>query len=131
MSILSEIGAWLLGIGSGTLTFIKGLVTMLAQNPQVQAIATQEVQNAEDAAVAAVEAGNAMTGVQKFAAAQAGVVAQLTAAGLPVVMNAVNLAIEGAVANLKTSNGAVGNVAGSPTPDVPSATNAASGSATE
>ena len=103
MSILSDIGLWLLGLGKDTLSFAKGLLMALAANPQVQAIAVQEVQKAEDAAVAAVAAGNVMTGVQKFAAAQAGVVQQLTAAGLPVVMNAVNIAIEGAVANLKTT----------------------------
>ena len=73
------------------------------KNPQVQAIATQEVQAAETAVIAGVAAGSAATGAQKFAVAQAGVVSQLTAAGLPVVMNQVNLAIEGAVANLPAS----------------------------
>ena len=103
MSILSEIGAFFLGIGSETLNFLKGAATALASNPQIQAIATQEVQNAETAVIAGVEAGSVATGAQKFAAAQAGVVAQLTTAGLPVVMNQVNLAIEGAVANLQAS----------------------------
>lgn len=101
MSILSEIGAFLMGISASTLNFIKGIVVMLASNPQVQAIATAEVQKAEDAAIAAVQSGSVMTGVEKFTAAQTGVVQQLTEAGLPVIMNAVNLAIEGAVANLK------------------------------
>lgn len=100
MSILSEIGAFFLGIGQETLKFLMGAAKALAANPQVQAIATQEVQNVEDAALAAVSSGSIATGVQKFAQAQAGVVSQLTAAGLPVVMNQVNLAIEGAVANL-------------------------------
>ena len=49
MSILSEIGAFFLGIGSETLNFLKGAATALASNPQIQAIATQEVQNAETA----------------------------------------------------------------------------------
>lgn len=103
MSILTEIGAFFLGVGTKTLTFVMGIVKALAENPQVQDIAAQEVQKAEEAALAAVAAGNVMTGVQKFAAAQTGVVAQLTAAGLPVVMNQVNIAIEGAVANMKTA----------------------------
>ena len=100
MSILSDIGAFLLGVGSKTLQFVVGAIKALAANPQIQDIATQEVAKAEDAGLAAIVSGNVMTGVEKFAAAQAGVVAQLTTAGVPVVMNQVNLAIEGAVANL-------------------------------
>lgn len=103
MSILSEIGAFFLGIGNDTLTFFIGAIKALAANPQVQAIATQEVANAESAAATALASGSVMTGVQKFAAAQTGVVAQLATAGLPVVMNQVNLAIEAAVANLKAT----------------------------
>ena len=106
MSILSEIGAFFLGISSETLTFLKGAVLALAANPQIQAIATQEVQNAETAVIAGVEAGSAATGAQKFIAAQTGVVAQLTAAGIPVVMNQVHLAIESAVANLQVAKAA-------------------------
>lgn len=101
MSILNEIGAFFLGIGQETLKFIIGAIKALAANPQVQSIATQEVANAEVAAEAAIAAGSVMTGIQKFVQAQAGVVAQLTTAGVPVVMNQVNLAVEAAVANLK------------------------------
>ncbi len=100
MSFLTDIGAFFLGIGTATLEFLKGTAKALSQNPQIQAIATEEVQAAEDAAIAALAAGNVTTGVQKFAQAQTGVVGKLTAAGLPVVLNQVNLAIEGAVANL-------------------------------
>lgn len=100
MSFLTEIGAFFMGIPEGVLAFLKGTAKALAANPQVQAIATQEVANAEAAAIAAIAAGSVTTGLQKFTQAQAGVVQQLTAAGLPVVMNQVNLAIEGAVANL-------------------------------
>jgi len=100
MSILSDLGAFFLGISAATLNFLKGAAAALEANPQVQAIATQEVQAAETAIIAGVEAGSVATGAQKFATAQAGVVSQLAAAGIPVVMNQVNLAIEGAVANL-------------------------------
>lgn len=106
MSILSEIGAFFLGIGTDTLNFIINAVKALAANPQIQAIATQEVQNAEEAAVVAVTSGSIMTGAQKFAQAQSGVIAQLTAAGTPIVLNQVNLAIEAAVANLQASKAA-------------------------
>lgn len=100
MSILSEIGAFFLGIPKETLAFLMGTAKALAANPQVQTIATQEVAAAESGLITAAVSGNVTTGVAKFAYAQAGVVARLTAAGLPVVMNQVNLAIEGAVANL-------------------------------
>lgn len=103
MSILSEIGAWLLGVPAATLAFLKNAIFALAANPQIQAIATQEVANAETAVIAGVTSGSAAVGAAKFAAAQTGVVAQLTAAGVPVVMNQVNLAIEAAVANLKAT----------------------------
>ena len=103
MSILSELGAFFLGIGEDTLNFLRNAAKALAANPQIQTIATQEVQNAETAIIAGVEAGSVATGAQKFVAAQAGVVAQLTAAGAPVVMNQVNLAIESAVANLQAT----------------------------
>lgn len=106
MSILSEIGAFFMGIPSATLNFIIATVKALAANPQIQSIATQEVQKAEDAAMTALESGSVTTGVAKFAAAQAGVVAQLTTAGAPVVMNQVNLAIEAAVANLQAAKAA-------------------------
>ena len=101
MSILNDLGAFFLGIGSKTLNFFIGAIKALAANPQVQDIAMQEVQKAEDAAIAGVASGSVTTGIDKFVAAQTGVVAQLTAAGVPVVMNQVNLAIEAAVANIK------------------------------
>ena len=107
MSILSDIGAFLMGVPHSVLTFLIGAIKALAANPQVQEIATQEVQKAEEAATAAFEAGSVMTGVQKFAAAQAGVVGQLTAAGVPVLLNQVNLAIEGAVANMTAAKAEV------------------------
>ena len=100
MSFLTDIGAFFMGIPAETLAFLKGTATALAGNPQVQAIATQEVAAAETAAVEALTTGSVTTGAAKFAAAQAGVVSQLTAAGLPIVFNQINLAIEGAVANL-------------------------------
>lgn len=103
MSLLSEIGAFFMGVPSETLTFIINAVKALAANPQIQAIATQEVAAAESAAMTALTTGSIMTGAAKFALAQTGVVAQLTAAGAPVVMNQVNLAIESAVANIQAA----------------------------
>ncbi len=100
MSFLTEIGAFFMGIPAATLAFLKGTAEALAENPQVQALATQEVANVESAALTALTSGSVTTGAQKFLQAQAGVVSALTNAGLPVVMNQVNLAIEGAVANL-------------------------------
>ena len=111
MSILSDIGAFFLGVGTKTLTFIMGTVKALEDNPQVQDIATAEVAKAEDAVLTGVEAGSVAAGVAKFTAAQTGVVAQLTAAGVPVVLSQVNLAIEAAVANLK-----VAQASAAPTP---------------
>ena len=103
----TDLGAFFLGVGSKTLNFIIGAVKALSANPQIQDIAAQEVQKAEEAAIAGVAAGNVMTGIDKFTAAQTGVVAQLTAAGAPVLMNQVNLAIEAAVANLPAKVAAV------------------------
>ena len=100
MSILSGIGEFLLGIGHDTLMFLMATIKALAANPQIQAIATQEVAKAEDAAVTALASGSVMTGVEKFAAAQAGVLAQLASACIPVVLYQVHLAIEAAVANM-------------------------------
>ena len=106
MSILSDLGAFLLGIGSATLNFLKGAALALSQNPQLQEIAKQEVQNVEDAAIAALASGSVTTGVQKLAQAQAGVLQKVAEAGTPVVMQQVNLAIECAVANLTAEKAA-------------------------
>ena len=100
MSLIDTIEADLLGVSKATLAFLVGTFKALEANPQVQVIATQEVTALEDAVVTGAISGSAATGAAKFVAAQTGVVAKLTAAGLPVVMNQVNLAIEGAVANL-------------------------------
>ena len=101
-AFFTDLGAFFLGVGTKTLNFLVGTVKALAKNPQVQDIATQEVAALEEAVVTGVLSGDAATGVAKFTAAQTGVVSKLTAAGLPVVMNEVNLAIEAAVANLPT-----------------------------
>lgn len=114
MSILSEIGAWLLGIGSDTLNFFKAAILSLAQNPQLQQIAMTAVTNAENLAI---------SGVEKQAAAKSEILGQLASAGLPAVQSQINLAIETAVASLVPA-------VSSATPAAPSATTAASGSTT-
>ena len=100
MSFLTELGAFFMGIPAETLAFLKGTAKALAANPQVQAIATQEVAATETAVIDGVISGSVATGAQKFAKAQAGVVSALTTAGMPIAFNQINLAIEGAVANL-------------------------------
>lgn len=100
MGIFTKIKAFLLGIGSDTLAFAKNLLVTLAQNPEIQAIATAAVKQVEAAALAAVT-GDKLTGSQKLAQAQEIVVAGLKEKGAPIVMNAINIAIEAAVANLK------------------------------
>lgn len=94
MSILSEIGAWLLGVGADTLNFFKAAIMLLAKNPQLQSIAMTAVTNAETLAV---------TGIEKQAAAKSEILGQLASAGLPVVQSQINLAIETAVASLGAS----------------------------
>ncbi len=98
MSILSEIGSFFLGISSKTLAFIKGAVTALESNPQLQEIATTEVLKLENSAVSNVE---------KQAAASSSIAGQLAAIGLPIVQSQINLAIEAAVANLPKAATAV------------------------
>ena len=93
-SIESGIGDFFAGIGKFLSTFLTGLASSIAQNGGKVLI---------DAAVAAVAAAEAKGGTaqDKLAAAQAAVLATLSTEGIPVVMNAVNGAIEGALANLK------------------------------
>lgn len=110
-TLWDDIKSFFANASTATLAFLKGAVAALEASPQVQAIATEEVGKAEDAALAGFQAGSITTGLEKFAAAQAGVVAQLTTAGVPVVMNQVNLAVEAAVANL---NAPVANTATDP-----------------
>ena len=92
MSILSEIGAWLLGIGGDTLNFFKAAILSIASNPQLQTIAMTAVTSAENLAI---------TGVEKQANAYSSIAGSLAEAGLPVIQSQINLAIETAVASLK------------------------------
>jgi len=113
MSLLTEIGAWLLGIGEGTLSFFKAAILSLAQNPQLQTIAMNAVTTAENLAI---------SGVEKQAAAKSDILGQLAAAGLPAVASQVNLAIETAVASLTATKAATATaIAAAPTAPVPDA----------
>jgi hypothetical protein len=78
------------------LSGLNALASSIAKNGGAVLIA------AAAAAVAAAEAEGG-TGSEKFKAAQAAVVATLTAKGIVVVMNAVNGAIEAAVAQHKAN----------------------------
>ena len=94
MSILSEIGAWLLGISAAVLNFFKAAIVAVANNPQAVSIAMTAVQNAENMAISSVD---------KQASAYSEIAGQLASAGLPVVASQINLLIETAVQNLKAS----------------------------
>jgi len=99
--IIADVGEWLLGIGNDTLHFAKGILVTLASNPEIQAIASSAVKEVEEAAMAAIAGGNIIGGSQKLEQAQSIVISGLQEKGLPIVMNAINIAIEAAVANMK------------------------------
>jgi hypothetical protein len=103
MKILEELLAWLNSIGHETLNFVEGLAKTISKNggPVLIAAAQAEVAAAEAAAVATLAAGGTKkTGEEKFKEAQAAIIAALTAKGIPIVINAINGAIESAVADL-------------------------------
>lgn len=91
---------WLSGIGHVIMTFVSPLAMSIAKNggPVL-------VQAATNAVAAAEQPG--LTSDQKKAAAVAAVVSTLKTQGIPVVMNAVNGAIESAVAGLQASQAAL------------------------
>jgi len=99
-SLLADVGEWLLGIGDDTIEFAKGLLVTLANNPEIQTLAAAAVKAVEDAAMSSIT-GDKVAGSVKLAQAQEMVIDGLKEKGLPVVMNAINIAIEAAVANLK------------------------------
>ncbi len=98
--LLGDVGEWLLGIGDDTIEFARGLLITLANNPEIQALAKAAVKEVEQAALAAIT-GDKVAGSVKLAQAQEIVISGLKEKGLPVVMNAINIAIEAAVANMK------------------------------
>lgn len=78
-------------VGHAIMDFVSPLALSIATNGGAVL-----VQAAEDGVAAAEQPG--LTGDQKKAAAVSAVIATLTSKGIPVVMNAVNGAIEAAVA---------------------------------
>lgn len=98
--LLSNVGEWLLGIGDDTIEFAKGLLLTLSQNPEIRELAKTAVHEVEAAALSAAT-GDKVAGSEKLAQAQEIVVSGLKEKGLPIIMNAINIAIEAAVANLK------------------------------
>jgi len=88
---------WLETIGEDILTSIKPLALQIAKRGGMALVAA-----AQDA-VQAIEQSAGLSGRQKFEAAQKAVIASLEAQGVPIVLNAINGAIEAAVANMKAS----------------------------
>lgn len=84
---------WLEDIGEDVLDALKPVAKQIAKSGGIALIAA-----AQAAVAAAEEAGG--SGREKFDAAQNAVVDKLKEQGIPIVMNAVNAAIEAAVAKL-------------------------------
>lgn len=85
---------WLENIGEDILESIKPLAKQIAKNGGIALVTA-----AQAAVLAAEQAGG--TGKEKFEAAQKAVIASLEAQSLPIVINAINGAIEAAVAKMK------------------------------
>jgi hypothetical protein len=85
--------AWLAGIGSKVFALIAPLAKTIAENGGAVL-----AQIALDAVMAAEANGG--DGAAKFAAAQTTIISELKSKGLPVVMNAVNGALEAAVSQM-------------------------------
>lgn len=95
-SIGNKIVALLMGLGSDVLAAVEAFASVIVAGGGSVLVAS-----ASDAVAAAEATGG--TGAVKLAAAQAAVVADLTSKGVPVVTNAVNAAIEAAVAQMKAN----------------------------
>lgn len=93
---IASVEAWFSSEEKVVLDFLEGAAKSIIANGGPVLI------NTAVAAVAAAETAGG-TGSQKLQAATAAVVSTLKSRGLPVVQNAINSAIEGAVANLKAS----------------------------
>lgn len=93
--VRNDLSGLLTSGGHAILAGFNALLTSIEQNGGPILITA-----AENAVLAAETAGG--TGSEKLAAAQAAVVAELTTAGIKVAMNAVNGAIEAAVASLQS-----------------------------
>lgn len=85
---------WIEAVGEDVLDALKPIAKQIARSGGMALIA------AAQAAVQAAEAAGG-SGRDKFDAAQKAVVASLEAQSLPIVLNAVNAAIESAVAAMK------------------------------
>lgn len=87
-------------LGHFILDFLMSGAELLAQNG-----GTFLIESAQDAVAAAENTGG--DGAAKRAAAIAAVISDLTSKGVPIVMNAINLAIENAVAKMNAAKTAV------------------------
>lgn len=88
---------WLDSIGEDIMDFVKPLAKEMAK-----AGGKLLIESARDAVIAAEASGG--SGSAKLQAARDAVVAKLEAGGMPIVMNAINGAIEAAVAQMKNEN---------------------------
>ena len=93
---IASVEAWFSSEEKVVLDFLEGAAKSIVANGGPVLI------NAAVAAVTAAETTGG-TGAQKLQAATGAVVSTLKSQGLPVMQNAINAAIEGAVANLKAS----------------------------
>lgn len=85
---------WLENIGEDVMDFIKPLAKEIAKSGGKMLL-----EIAKEAVLAAEASGG--SGGDKFKAAQSTIIAQLNEKGIPIVTNAINGAIEAAVASMK------------------------------
>jgi hypothetical protein len=90
-----QIEEWFEKIGEDIVDFVKPLAKEIAANGGMVLLNA-----AHDAVLAAEAVGG--SGGDKFKAAQEALIAKVQAEGLPVVLNAINGAIEAAVAKMKS-----------------------------
>lgn len=100
MNIFKRLKKWVFGIDDAVLNFTRQGLIDLAKNPEVIDLAKEAVKTVEEAALAVVN-GDRPKGNQKLAQAQDIVISILKEKGLPIVMNAINIAIGAAVANIR------------------------------
>lgn len=99
VNFFGRVKNWLFSIGDDTIVFAKGILIILSQNKELQAIASNAVKLVEEAAMSYMS-GNKLDSKAKLEMAQDIVKGGLKSKGLPIVMNAINIAIEAAVANM-------------------------------
>jgi hypothetical protein len=95
-SLWTKFTTWLRGIGEDVMDFLEPIAQEIAKSGGIVL-----VQIAQEAVLAAEAAGG--SGSDKFNAARKTVENGLKAQGIPIVINAINAAIEAAVAKMKAA----------------------------